>query len=198
MDLKTYLNQFNEPSLELIGPFYEGGDLHSEPVVFVDGGVKFKNNSRGFSVGDGDSAPLELDQKLNTEKDFSDLAFVLAHIPDPYSLIRAQGFLGHRKDHEIMNLAEVHRFMSTRKTSTRLFFENKIHAYSKGSWAIELHACFSLFAFAPLELKLSGDCDYKIDNAYQTLRELSSHGLSNRAFGKIEIQCSAPVFLFIN
>lgn len=170
-------------------------DFH-EPIIYVDEGVKFRGSSHGWSVGDGDSSKVKLDETLDMKKNYSDLAYALVNLPQHYTDIRIHGFLGRRKDHEIMNLAEVHSLLKRVERPTRCCLDNKIMAYSKGHWVLEIKGLFSLFAFEPLKLNLSGDCEFKIKED-STLDELSSHGLSNIGSGKIEINCDFPVFVFL-
>lgn len=197
MDLKKYISGFDGLTIHLVGPFFKETELLEEPIIYVDGGARFRKDLKGFSVGDGDSSTGKLDQTLNKEKDFSDLAFALGCIPNIFSIIQLHGFLGFRKDHEIMNLAEVHSLLSKVNQPTQAYFDKSIIAFSKGEWSLHIQGVFSLFAFAPVELKLSGACDYKLEEI-RTLKALSSHGLSNKGHGAIEIHCTAPIFIFFN
>lgn len=193
--LKVFLDSQKGPALSLIGPFFDLQSLPPGPLVFVDKGAHFQNGHPGFSVGDGDSSEIELDQLLSKEKDFSDLAYCLSQIPNHFSTLNLCGFLGHRKDHELMNLAEVHRFLKKTQTPIQVHFDQKISAYSKGRWQVKVEGVFSLFAFESVEVTLEGDCKYKILKN-KALDALSSNGLSNEGFGFITIICDGPIFLF--
>lgn len=197
VNLSGYLQKFKTDILYLIGPFYDGSQISAEPIVYVDRGVQFRKNNAGWSVGDGDSADAELDEFLNPKKDYSDLAYVLRNIPPHYVNIHLCGFLGERRDHEIMNLAEAHSFLKNVANATRVHFDKKVTALSRGTWALEASGSFSLFAFDSVKLALDGNCEYKIKEP-TVFRALSSHGLSNSGHGKIEVTCNSPVFIFFN
>ena len=201
MSLKKYLQNFSASDLQIIGPFFDEStmavDVLKEPVVYVDAGVRFQIAVRGFSVGDGDSSRVPLDEKLETKKNFSDLAFVLQNIPSHFSEIHVLGFLGHRKDHEIMNLAEVHEFLKKASTWVQVYLDKKIKVLSAGTWNFVIHGNFSLFAFEEISLQLSGACDFPIFPP-QSFSARSSHGLSNQGRGEIKIICNNPLFLYLN
>lgn len=195
--INDYLNRFkicNE--ITLVGPLLIDSFVQEDPIVFVDGAVHFKTSSHiGYSIGDGDSSTFKLDQKLNPHKDLSDLAFVLKDLPSNFKNIKLKGFLGGRKDHELMNLAEVHQFLKNR-TQTSVSFDNLIIAKSLGKWSINYKGIFSLFCFSETLLSLQGDCLYSLNT--NRLRPASSHGLSNVSKGTIELKNDNPLFIFLN
>ena len=182
-------------SLTLIGPLFSKHIEVVEPLVFVDGGTSFRKKNEGFSVGDGDSAPITLDQTLSPNKDYSDLAYVLQHIPENFVQLNLLGFLGGRRDHELINFAELHQFL-VNKEGCSANFENQVIAYSRGKWLLEHNGVFSLFSFCENTVQLKGDCKYPLVD--KSLRKLSSHGLSNVAKGTIEVENSSPLFVFLN
>lgn len=196
MELKVYLQSFSTSNtLYIVGPFYDESIPFTEPVVFVDRGVFFRKTSEGVSVGDGDSAGFKLQHQLEHDKDLSDLAFVLENIPSHFERVHLLGFLGHRKDHELMNWAEAHRCLKSSTARKVLHFDQSIQAFSKGQWSITVRGTFSIFSFEPCDVKLTGQCKFKIEG-FSSLKALSSHGLSNEGFGDIEISTTGPVFLF--
>lgn len=200
MEIKKYLEPFkaisNSCRLQIIGPFFDLSSPLQDPVIFVDGGAQFRSGTMGLSVGDGDSTTISMDQKLNAEKDFSDLSFVLENISDEFTKIDLLGFLGHRNDHQLMNWAEVHRFLKV-KTIKQAFvrFDNKIVVVACGSWKVNIHGIFSLFSFEPNKISLSGPCDYPI-HAEDNFKPLSSQGLSNVGHGEISLTVTSPLFIF--
>ena len=196
MTLVQYFKRFKTNTIHIIGPFFDGETLPSEPLIFIDRGAEYRKSSEGFSVGDGDSTDRKLDLLLDQKKDFSDLAFVLQSIPKSFKKIILLGFLGHRKDHELMNFAEVHSFLKKKK-GVEVRFDRSVVAFPRGKWSIEVHGVFSLFSFESVKLKLTGNCDYKIDGK-KKFQALSSHGLSNHGQGEIKISCDRPVFVFLN
>ena len=192
--LEKYLEEFShESTLYIIGPLASEISVNTLPLIFVDGGARFRKGAEGISLGDGDSFEGELDLKLNKNKDFSDLSFALKHIPQHFSEIHLIGFLGERRDHELMNLGEVSLFMKTRTGETKVFFDTSIIAFASGSYKIEHAGTFSLFGFEDSDLSVAGDCDYPFKGE---LRGLSSHGLSNIGSGEISILTSRPLFFF--
>lgn len=194
MTLKEYLNQFEKNNiLHIVGPLVEENLKIKEPVIFVDGGIKFKCEKKlGVSVGDGDSTKEKMDFLLPVDKDISDLGYVLKNI-GRFPFIKLSGFLGGRKDHELINLLEVHSYLS-QLTESKVHFDEKIIVLSKGEWTLNVEGLISLLCFEKIDLKMNGECKYKIQ---RTLTERSSHGLSNEGFGEIKIKTDGVVFIFI-
>ncbi len=181
-------------SIQLVGPLAEAGLELSEPVIFVDGGARLRRGAEGIAVGDGDSFSGELDHLLDTAKDFSDLAFALSLVPEGFNEIELHGFLGGRRDHELLNLGECHHFLTRRTQSTRLRLDNTLEAFSAGHWRFHRQGLFSLVTFAPALVALSGDCRYPIPPG-TTVQPVSSFGLSNEGHGEIRLEADGPVFI---
>ncbi len=196
IDLSTYLSKLKTNHLKIIGPFYLGPALQDENVIYVDAGANFKTTAHGFSVGDNDSYSGFLDETLSHEKNFSDLAYVLSciHITEP--VIDLLGFRGGRADHDLINLAEVHRFLK-RTPEAIVQFDTGITAYSHGPRDFEFKGTFSVFAFEKVRIQITGACKYK-KSLNEDFHELSSHGLSNEAEGLVIIECDGPFFVFKN
>ena len=196
MNITEYLNLFTTHSeLTFVGPLNEKPISTNYPVIFVDGGVRFRQGSQqGFAVGDGDSSPLPLDQTLPSNKNYSDLAYALRHVNVNFKSLHLIGFLGGRKDHELMNFAEVHRFLLDR-SSCCVDFDQRVLVKSRGQWTLNIYGTFSLFTFAPTKVLLQGDCTY--DLKHEPLTHLSSHGLSNLGNGRILLENDNPVFIFL-
>jgi len=195
--IESYLSRYStNDQITIIGPLLDENSRFTEPIIFVDGGTLFKKHPQmGFSIGDGDSAPLPLDQKLNPDKDFSDLSFVLNKLTENFRDIALKGILGGRIDHELINLAEIRRFIKTRSNTT-VNIDNQIKAKSSGRWEFHFEGVFSLFSFEDNLLHLSGACKYPLNS--QILSGLSSHGLSNEAKGLIKLENNKPIFIFLN
>jgi thiamine pyrophosphokinase len=196
--IKEYLDVMKSSNeIALIGPLHNGDIITETAKIFVDGGSQFRNNNEGVSVGDNDSSVIPLDIVLNTKKDFSDLGYTLEHITENFEFINLYGFLGGRRDHELINYAEVGRFLESRSVETIVCFENKVKAFSSGKWEFKLEGTFSLFAFKPCNIKIIGACEYQIPEL-SPFSELSSFGLSNEASGAVTITSDGPIFIFIN
>ena len=193
--LDEYLDRFKTSNeIHLVGPLTGGSRDYPEPVIFVDGGGDYRIQKTGISVGDGDSAISEMDVKLNYSKDYSDLAFVLNYLPRQLKKIYFHGFLGGRRDHELMNLAEIHRFLQG-KNSTRVSMEDNVLAFSAGDYEFEINGLFSVFLFADTTVEIAGDCEYPTNKGKKII-PLSSHGLSNIGKGMVNLKCNGPVFIF--
>jgi thiamine pyrophosphokinase len=199
MALQEYLSTLPETidEVNLIGPFFAGVTLPPGPKIFVDRGTKHRVFKEGFSVGDGDSHLDGLDQLLDPTKDYSDLAYVLRNLDERFLKIHLHGFLGGRRDHELMNLAEAHDFLKWRKKGTSIHFDEAVFGFSAGDWEFPVTGIFSIFAFEKVHVQLWGRCEYKLPEK-TALRPLSSHGLSNIGTGGVNLSCSAPVFVFLN
>lgn len=185
----------------LVGPLY--GKIHTPatPTVYVDAGAHFRafdatNNYAEVSVGDGDSAETPLDEKLPEEKDYSDLAFVLRHLPKSVEHVDLLGFLGGSRDHEVINFGEIHHFLkgSTRFRSAR--FDDLVVAFAGGKLSMEIHGRFSIVVFEKASVQITGSCTYPLADP-TPIPELSSMGLSNMGFGTVFVDCTAPCFLFL-
>lgn len=187
--------------VSLVGPFHDVPFTVSEPTVYVDGGTRARGGKSAFpciSVGDGDSSALKLDHEIPTEKDFSDLAFALTALPPNIMKLKLFGFLGGRRDHELANLGETHAFIKARAPGASAEFyvrdQLELRLLSAGSWDLEIHTLFSLFALEPAVVSISGACAYPITHA--ALPPLSSRGLSNVGQGRISVMSDTPLLLF--
>ena len=147
----------------------------------------------GLAVGDGDSHNGILDEKLNPNKDYSDLAYVLASLPAHFNEISLKGFLGGRRDHEWANLGEAHAFLRQRHQATKLHFGSRITGFSSGRWQLEINEPFSLLCLETAKVKLSGECQYQLKQKTR-LEPLCSHGLSNVGHGVVTLQTDKPIF----
>lgn len=179
------------------------------PMLFVDGGTRYLKNHKklrfsSFSLGDGDThthttaSKNQLDLLLPAKKDYSDFKFALSMLPNNLKLIYLTGFLGKRKDHELINFGEVHHFLKKKKSTEVHFLHRKqlkITAISSGKYSFSRTGNFSLLALEPAEVTLDGKCEYKIIKK-RKISTLSSLGLSNIGFGKIKLKTNRPVFIF--
>lgn len=187
-----------QDSLTIVGPLFSGSaDQISEPVIFVDGGARFRENGIGVSVGDGDSFSGALDYELPTEKNYSDLAFVLTSLPVSIRHIRLLGFLDGRRDHELFNFGEAHRILLNQEKPREISFDDTILCFSAGQWQFEHHSIFSVFCFKETRLRLFGECQYQIPELGE-IGTLSSVGLSNVGRGKINLEAEGPIFVFLS
>lgn len=192
--LHQYLRRFQSATrLHIVGPLATPQRL-PEPVLFIDGGCHFRRGDEGLAIGDGDSYAGAMQVQLDPVKDFSDLAFTLTHINQPYAEIVLSGFLGRRRDHELFNLGESHRFLQARTTPTRLRFDHAVLAFSPGRAQFTRVGGFSLAVFADATLQVTGACHYRCPTPIN-LPSLASHGLSNIGYGIIHSECDQPLFV---
>lgn len=190
-----YLDAHREHAkFSVVGPLCAEHKRFSDPVIFVDGGSVRREGNEGLCVGDGDSSTIPMDIKLDPRKDLSDLSFALSLLPAKVKEIALDGFLGGRRDHELLNLGEVFHFLSCRHLPCAVFFDHEIVALTKGHWQLAIDGLFSLMTIETTCVNLSGKCEYQIDPP-QEVAPLSSFGLSNIAKGEISIQTNNPIFV---
>lgn len=194
MNLEQYFRHSTHKKLTLVGPLLEHKrTFPNTTLVFVDGGTRFRHDKEGFSVGDGDSYPKSLDETLPQQKDFSDLAYVLNHA-DAFAEIEAWGFWGGRKDHELANLGEFHRFLKRQKKA-EVQLPPHARGFSAGEWNVNITELYSLLTLESNDIEMTGNTQYPVMPA-QTFLPLSSFGISNQGSGEVIIRASRPFFLF--
>lgn len=176
--------------------------FHSLPVLAVDGGAKFHEGALVW-VGDADSYEDDIRAphifRHRPEKDHSDLALSLSLFVEPrHYKFHFWGFLGGRKDHELMNLGESMKFLENNPESQILLYDDSgkvvIHALGAGIWKFTHVGPFSLGTLKKTTVRMTGSCQYQILNR-ETLEPLSSFGLSNEASGEIQIEADGAVFV---
>ncbi len=199
MNILSYLAKFPQQNrITVVGPMECDPALtllnRRQPCIFVDGGSRHRKGHWGLCVGDGDSADVAMNVKLPADKDVSDLAYVLTNLPCHLTKIDLVGFLGGRRDHEMINFGEVQRFLKSRSSATKVVFDHAISAYSQGRWEFYGDGLFSVLVIEPCQLTLSGAVKYPVISPL-VFAPLSSLGLSNEGFGKVFLHCDAPVFV---
>lgn len=130
-------------------------------------------------------------------KAYSDLAYVLSEIKDQFKEVNLQGFLGERKDHELINLLEVHSFLSKYHRKIKVSFDDKIFSFSRGNWEMEIQGVFSVLALSEIDMEIKGACKYT-HTLDEDFKHLSSQGLSNVGSGVVIFKASNVFFLFVN
>jgi len=189
-------------SLKDIHPLHK----HVGIFTFIDAGLKHLPKLKKYisstvpmvSFGDGDSSKSQMTYpKLNQNQ--SDLAFFLSLMKKNkiYGLYHFQGFLGGRLDHELINLGEIIQFIDSIKTpknNSLAIIEKKILCLPPGKHKIHLNGIFSIISHVDSNLTLKGHCDFQILKP-KILKSISSQGLSNKGFGKIEISTNQTVVI---
>lgn len=184
-----------------MGPEMPEG-LVAHPILCVDGGARFCKRM-DIWVGDGDSNQINLNCenifKFSPHKSQSDLALALTLFNESSQLtLHCWGFLGGRKDHELINLGEMLTFLETKPQTEALFYDqNKkivIKALGPGAWKFNLQGVFSLASLKNVRVKMTGNCAYEIKEMTE-LKPLSSFGLSNFGKGEFELINEGPVMM---
>ncbi|MBX2996767.1 MAG: hypothetical protein KF681_18255 [Bdellovibrionaceae bacterium] len=181
--------------IDIVGPMPNSWRPTSRPVIFVDGGQKWRQGAgvQALSIGDGDSDPIgPMDVRLPADKDISDFGFALSQLAESVQKISLYGFNGGRFDHDLANLGELHAFLKTRHAHVQI--EGRGHAVSAGAWTFQIQGLFSVLMLEANPVTIQGDCKYKLER--HTLTPLSSHGLSNEGFGEVQVESTGPVFVF--
>ena len=179
-------------SVEIVGPMPLKVPLPDNGLfIFVDGGQSHQKHRVGISVGDGDSHSGPCTIAFPTQKDFSDLKGTLDLLPPHLRQLNLHGYFGGRWDHQLAVLMDLHQWLRTQNQCVASISPS-FNFYSAGDYAIDDHGPFGLVLLASAKVTLSGDCEYQIQ-AGQNLQELSSHGISNKAFGKILLKTSGPI-----
>jgi len=187
----------------LIGPLIKNLPKKlQEFVIFVDGGAMALNDlieTPYLTIGDGDSIAKDKPQMqvpLKSEKDFSDLAFVLTQLPNNTSYLHLCGFLGGRLDHQLAVWGEVCQMMEETQNLLCVDFDEGHHKLlNQGPHELNVDGVFSLISLKPQEIRLKGKAKYTLPE-FETLMPLNSRGLSNVGYGKIYLETSGPLLLF--
>ena len=174
-----------------------------QAILAVDGGAAFCHQM-DIWIGDGDSHLESIDCKniyqFPPQKSQSDLALALTffHQSNPV-VLHFWGFLGGRRDHELLNFGEVLDFLESSPGSEVIFYENNtrvaLKCLSSGHWPLKHQGTFSLISLKNTKVTLSGACLYALDQETE-LSALSSLGLSNEAQGEFTLTNHGPVMIF--
>lgn len=201
----NFLNEVVENGCAvLVGPLLQEDEVNlieNGPLLLVDGACELASkygldqNRTVFKVGDGDSSDEEMDALLPENKDYSDLSFALTLVPKEIKKIKLFGFLGGRKDHELINFGEVYRFLSTRPSYSTVEFSPELRAISSGSWTLNHKGIFSLLPLGPTEISLQGSVSYPLATP-TNISPLSSRTLSNEAQGEFKVMTDKPLFIY--
>lgn len=178
--------------------------LLGNPILCVDGGADFTKRM-DIWVGDGDSTKSSIDSptifKFSPHKSESDLALALSLLSKsaPRTL-HLWGFIGGRKDHELLNLGEVMHYLDLKVQSEVIFYDDQkrpvYRALASGDWVFPHQGIFSVASLKQVKLKILGDVAYPL-NDFTELAPLSSLGLSNSGSGEVQIINQGPVMVIL-
>jgi thiamine pyrophosphokinase len=176
--------------------------LLEHPVLAVDGGSQFSDKI-DLWLGDGDSSAENVHcrykYQFSPHKSHSDLAlaFDLLSCLERCTL-HCWGFLGGRRDHELLNLGEALRFLNSHPNSRLYFYDETgriaVECLAAGEWSIFREGLFSLASIKDVVLKMTGECSFPIPQEI-TLEPMSSLGLSNSGHGHIHLLTQGAVML---
>jgi thiamine pyrophosphokinase len=203
---------FTYDRLQIVGPM--PAQLKSIPTLFVDGGIKHRNQIAKsvprISFGDGDSSSISPDILVSSKKDISDLSLCLGAIKavlksrkltqakNSSVYILVTGFLGGRKDHELVNFGELYWFLKGATESNSrisITLDSNFRYLDSGSHNLYLKGEFSVLAFEKTKIEVSGNITYPFNG---TLKPFVSLGLSNVGHGRFKITTQNPVLLCQN
>lgn len=171
----------------------------------VDGGARFCSKM-DIWIGDGDSHGESVNcqniYQYPPQKSSSDFALALTFFKASHAVVlHCWGFLGGRKDHEMINLGEVLRFLEHSPGSEVYFYQEDgkvaVKCLGKGEWFINYQGTFSLACIKNVKIKLHGACRYQLEHETE-LEPLSSLGLSNFAEGEFKLINQGPVMMFFS
>lgn len=178
--------------------------LLSHSLLAVDGGDAFCPRI-DIWVGDRDSSQKNINCdhqfEFSPQKDLSDFALALKlFYQHPSVTLHLWGFLGGRRDHEMMNFGEICQFLSSSPSSKAIFYDalsdDIILCLGQGQWSLNHSGIFSLASLSPVNLTLTGCCHYQVTEKTQ-MTPLSSFGLSNVAEGEFFLTTDGPVLLYL-
>lgn len=170
-------------------------------TIVIDGGLNHQVElDNSLSLGDQDSSNHELDQVIPSEKDFSDLSYGLRHIPNQTEIVNCYGLLGGRLDHQLCVIGDILDYTKTNKTQFNLYsnMTRSVIILPKGEWNFPYSGNFSVLSLKEQKVKIFGDIKYKLEKEYTHIKPLSSHTLSNEAFGSIKIINEFPISVYLN
>lgn len=181
-------------------------------VLYIDAGVQCKSelsyNAADYAIGDADGKALGesyvdlLDEIHPSKKDSSDLSLGLGFITNKFAPaplhLHCYGFWGGRYDHQLANMGEFFRWSEAHPLSQISWHSPKKEWGLFGNAPTKFYhqGRFSLFSYLETEFSLQGQIEYELDN--QTLRPLSSHGLSNIAHGEFDLCASSPYLIIFS
>lgn len=177
--------------------------LRNFPVMAIDGGARYTSHIDVW-IGDADSHQELVHSphvfKLPVEKDMSDLAAALGLFQEPrHYKFHLWGLLGGRRDHELFNLGETFSFLDRNPECQAMFYDEKgkltYYMVGAGHWKFTHVGVFSLGTLKKTDVRLTGNCKYQMTKT-ETLKPLSSFGLSNEGKGEMLLETEGPVFIY--
>jgi hypothetical protein len=180
-------------------------------IIFVDGGNKHKSKIKDIthysilSIGDGDSSKQKqkkLDVKLPTQKNYSDLAFVVDVLIKNRKRITNVSFLGfsshhfeERLDHLLFNLGLIQGLAS--KLCLPIYVDEYFLFLPAGKNVLKHKGIFSIISLRPNTIKLQGDIKYNLE-AWTQIKAFDTHCLSNRSYGIFQIESKKEILVYLN
>lgn len=165
-------------------------------TIFVDGGVSHKpagafDDKLCLSIGDNDSATLELDRQLPKEKDHGDLYHAIDLMREKkFASAKLYGFIGARLDHQMLLLGDLWRSAQKHQLRFQLYERERLHIdiFPAGQHTITHKGLFSYFSLLDQSVHFKGNCLYPKQKEYPKLiPAMSTQGLSNVSQGQFTL-----------
>jgi hypothetical protein len=99
-----------------------------------------------------------------------------------------------RLDHLIFNLSEVEKITS--RLNIQINLDGRFIFLPPGVNKLNLKGIFSVMSFSHTVLKITGKCEYKMEQ-WTKLKRLSSRGLSNVGKGTIFIESKKCIMVYL-
>jgi hypothetical protein len=180
-------------------------------IIFVDGGNKHKSKIKDITlystlhIGDGDSSKQKqkkLDVKLPTQKNFSDLAYVVEVVRKNRKRISNVYFLGfsshhfeERLDHLLFNLGLIQGLAS--KLCLPIYVDEYFLFLPAGKNILKHKGIFSIISLRPNTIKLQGSVKYILE-VWTKIKSFDTHCLSNRAHGIFQIESKKEILVYLD
>ena len=201
--LQSFISKVQQhKSVVLVGPMAKSfpTDWPLLPVLGVDGGSnKATADKYDFTLGDGDSLgpALSLDLVFPVDKDASDLALALQHLPAGPLTIHLYGFWGGRFDHQVINLGELHARLMKEGGEVCFHTDSEYQVLGRpaGRHTLTLQGLFSLFSPLPTLFSIEGECRFPLTPT--RVDSLSSRLLSNEGHGEVTLTADQPFFCYM-
>lgn len=192
----------NKKIINLIGPLKLYSPIIDKSIfsIIIDGGQNHNINfPSSLSLGDQDSSNNVVDILLPRDKDYSDYSKALDYIDSQTSIINCYGLFGGRLDHQLAIIGETCDLLSRQKSKFNFYHDKKIKMciLSPGNWKFSQKNEFSLHSLAAQKIKITGNIKYTLSE-YTYIKPLSSHTISNIAYGQFEILCERPLVIYFN
>lgn len=180
-------------------------------MVFLDGGKEHQvclppsyRKAPSVSLGDGDSlhqlTEETLDFQFSPEKDTSDLGLAFQAVPEHISELIGLGLMGGDLSHQLANMGEIFNLLQKHPGPLKVELHGhklRLIGINQDHYSMVIQGRFSVFSLAEIDFQITGQCRYNCSESF-VLKPLSSRGLSNIGFGKVNFKADRPYFIIID